>query len=219
MQQVGDFNTGSYFASRFTFEERRAKIWKILCNHYFQKLFDKDDSVLDLAAGWCHFINNINVREKFAVDLWPDIKQHANTDVFTIISDASSYPQIHDKSINKVFVSNFFEHLNRKELDNAIEEIKRVLVVNGQLIVVQPNFRTSYKRYFDDYTHQSIWTDVSLCDYLQTKGFSVVKSQGRFLPFSVNSRLPSSEFLIRLYLKSPIKPFSGQMLILATKNG
>ena len=86
---------------------------------------------------------------------------------------------------------------------------------NAFLSIIQPNYRLSYKEYFDDYTHISIWSDKSLADFLVAQGFKIHKVIPGFLPLSVKSRLPVNSYLIRLYLKAPIKPFAKQMLIMA----
>lgn len=89
--------------------------------------------------------------------------------------------------------------------------------MGGKLIIMSPNFRYSYKSYFEDYTHKTILTDRSLKDIVVGSGFTITKFIPKFLPFSVASILPVSPLLIKLYLLSPIKPFAGQMLCIATK--
>jgi len=84
-------------------------------------------------------------------------------------------------------------------------------------VLIQPNYRLAYKRYFDDFTHVSVWSEVSLGDFLRSRGWNVEIAQPRFMPFSVKSRFPVSRFLIRCYLASPLKPGAGQMLIVASK--
>lgn len=85
------------------------------------------------------------------------------------------------------------------------------------MIILSPNFRYCYRLYFDDYTHKSIITDRSLKDMLLVSGFSIVRMNPKFLPFSTESKLPTSGMLLRLYLKLPYKPFAGQMLVIAKK--
>ena len=59
------------------------------------------------------------------------------------------------------------------------------------MIVVQPNFRYAYRQYFDDYTHRSTFTHVSLANLLRSKGLRVLHVEPRFLPYSMReSRLP-----------------------------
>jgi hypothetical protein len=47
----------------------RNSVWKILIEHYFQKVVGDDQTVLDLGAGWGEFINNVKAKEKYAMDL------------------------------------------------------------------------------------------------------------------------------------------------------
>jgi hypothetical protein len=84
--------------------------------------------------------------------------------------------------------------------------------------VVQPNFRYAWRHYFDDYTHRSVFTDVSLPAMLRAHGFRVVEVRPKFLPYSLQgARVPITRFLVSAYLRSPIKPLAGQMLIVAAK--
>ena len=62
--------------------------------------------------------------------------------------------------------------------------------------MIQPNFRLAPRRYFDDYTHRTIFTDVSLCDWLEAAGFNIVKAIPRFLPLTVKSPGGSLSFLV-----------------------
>ncbi len=68
----------SIYADRFDKDSvKREVMWKILCKNYFQKFLKKNDTVLDLAAGYCEFINNIKCKNKIAVDLNIKTKQKA----------------------------------------------------------------------------------------------------------------------------------------------
>ena len=114
------------------------------------------------------------------------------------------------------FASNLFEHLTEEELTAVMAEIRRVLRTGGLLILMQPNYRLSYKTYFDDPTHKKVFSDVALTTFLISHGFEIRKAMPRFLPFSLKSRpglVPLSAFVVRAYINSPWKPFAGQMLI------
>jgi hypothetical protein len=80
---------------------------------------------------------------------------------------------------------------------------------------LQPNYLFAYREYFDDYTHVTVYSHISLCDFLAANGFEVMNCQPRFMPLTVKSRLRVSPWLIRAYLHSPIKPLGKQMLIRA----
>jgi hypothetical protein len=85
----------------------------------------------------------------------------------------------------------------------------------GRLLLVQPNFRIAYRRYFDDYTHRAIFTDLSLANLLRSHGFTIELVEPRFLPYSMrNRRLPIPGWAVRAYLNSPIRPWAGQMLVI-----
>ena len=60
---------------------RKNEIWEVLCAKFFQKFIDKNSVVLDIAAGYCEFINNIEAKEKIAFDLNPDSRKFASAEV------------------------------------------------------------------------------------------------------------------------------------------
>ena len=92
----------------------------------------------------------------------------------------------------------------------------RVLRPGGRVLLLQPNFRLAPRRYFDDYTHRTIFTDQSLRDYLTSRSFSVDRCEPRFLPLTMKSRLSGGHRLVPLYLRLPLRPLAGQMLLGAT---
>ncbi len=116
-----------------------------------------------------------------------------------------------------VFASNFFEHFTLEEGREILSEASRVLRRGGRLIVVQPNFRLEPRRYFDDYTHKTIYTDNGFQDFLKSQGWRIVHAEPRFTPFTMKSRFPTAEWLVSLYLALPIRPFAGQFLVVAER--
>jgi hypothetical protein len=98
---------------------------------------------------------------------------------------------------------------------HVLSTLRRKLRTGGTLNILQPNYRFCYDEYFDDYTHVTVYSDRSICDFLRTHGFDVIQCEARFLPLTVKSRLPVLPWLIRLYLSSPVKPLGKQMLIRA----
>ncbi|PYT17612.1 MAG: hypothetical protein DMG59_06840, partial [Acidobacteria bacterium] len=71
---------------------------------------------------------------------------------------------------------------------------------------------------YDDYTHRTAFTDNGFRDFLRALDWRIVHSEPRFLPFSMRSRMPKAEFLVRLYLSLPIRPLAGQFLVIAEKS-
>jgi len=207
--------TSSYEKSRFTFDKRRAKLWSALWRYYFRFEISDDSTVIDLGAGYCDFINSVKSDRKIAIDINPDIRKYADKNVETIVGPVTDLSAIHDKKIDYAFASNLFEHISQDELASLLEQLKKKLNQNGRLTLLQPNYRYAFKEYFDDYTHITIYSHISMCDFLTANGFEVLSCKPKFLPLSIKSKLPVADFLIRLYLLLPIKPFGKQMLISA----
>jgi hypothetical protein len=60
------------YAHRFEESEmERGRIWQVLTGSYFQKWVQPTDAILDVGAGYCEFVNNVQAKEKFALDLNP----------------------------------------------------------------------------------------------------------------------------------------------------
>ncbi len=203
-----------YFESRFTFDKKRDFVWRSIAG-YLQRYVDKNSSVLDLGAGYCNFINNIDAKEKIAVDYSSETKKYAGKNVKVFTQTCTNLKNLGNKKFDVVFSSNLFEHLKRKDFEKTIIEIKKILKKNGKLILIQPNFKYSYKEYFDDYTHKLIFTETSISDVLKANNFRIIKMVPRFIPFSMKSKAGLLYFLTPIYIRFPIKPLAKQMLIVA----
>ena len=84
-------------------------------------------------------------------------------------------------------------------------------------MLMQPNIFYAYREYWDDYTHKKAFSHNSLCDFLASQGFIVDRVEGRFIPFSLKSRLPKSHWLTKLYLALPFRVFAKQMFVMGRK--
>jgi SAM-dependent methyltransferase len=197
------------YANRFDHKQRRAKnaLWKVLIDSFLQKYINKNGRVLDIAGGYCEFINQVTAREKVLIDLNPDSQDFANPDVkvlhLNIVEDIEE-SLIPLSYFDNIFVSNFFEHLNSKEeLIQVLSFCFERLKPGGKLLVIQPNFKYSYREYYDFIDHYLPITDGSLEEVLKAIGFSIEKIIPKFLPFSTKGR-PSSTALLKIYLKVPL---------------
>lgn len=208
------------YKRRFSDEVKfRNRMWRILCKDFFQGYIPNDAIVLELAAGYCEFINNISAKRKIALDLNPDIKNFTNKEVEAIESSSTNMRQIKDASCDIVFTSNFFEHLSKDDILITVREVYRVLKVGGKFLILQPNIRYCYKDYWNFFDHITPLDEKSISEVLEINGFNVVESRAKFLPYSTKSKLPKSMFLIRLYLKIPLahKIFGKQAFIVGQK--
>lgn len=204
-----------YHDTRLSYDRRREILWRTLCRSFFDRIIPPAAHVLELGAGYAHFINNVRARRRTAVDLWPGLPAHAAAGVDARVCGAAELGFLEDSSVDFVFASNLFEHLTQEAFRVILGELVRVMTPGATLAILQPNYRYAYPHYFDDFTHVSVYSHVSLCDFLAANGFEVFSCHPRFLPLTVKSRLPAHPLLIRLYLASPWKPCAGQMLVLA----
>ena len=205
-----------YYRTRYQPDPRRGPVWKVICD-WLQREIPKTAAVLELGAGYCDFINNIQASRKLAVDIHDAVRQSAAAGVEAYVGNCARLQFLADASIDAVFASNLFEHLEMPQLRETFAEILRVLKPGGKLLVIQPNFRYSYRDYIDDYTHVSIFTDLSLPDLFASAGFEITRVEPRFLPFSLKAGLPAHPALVWLYLRSPWRPKAGQMLVIVRK--
>jgi len=184
---------------------QRNVLWQILCKDFFQKFIKKNSTVLDLAAGYCEFINNIEAKNKIAVDLNPQTKKMAKKDVQFYKALSTKLPRKLGGTIDVVFTSNFFEHLdNKDELMATLQETHRVLKKGGQIMVLQPNIKLVGGAYWDFVDHTLPITEKSLAEALVLNGFEVTYQKTRFLPYTASAGKPIVPLFVKLYLRIPI---------------
>ena len=208
---------------RFSKEDyqKRRKLWSVLCAAHFQTYIPARATVMDVGAGYCEFINTIKGRKKYAVDINPDTLRFAHKDVIVIRRSALAIPKRLNGTIDRIFLSNFLEHLNSKE--EVVAVLKRsyeLLAPRGKLLVLQPNIDLVKERYWDFIDHKVALNGRSLQEALILAGFSIEEFTKRFLPYTTKSQLPQSMTLVRLYLCLPpwLRPFAGQSFVVATKH-
>lgn len=184
--------------------ERRRAVWRVLCGSVFQHYVEPADTVLDLAAGFCQFINTIQCARKIAVDLNDDVRAHAAPGVEVVIAPSTAMSAVPSGSVDVVFVSNFFEHLPSTEsLLGTLAEIKRVLRPGGRLLVLQPNIRLVGGAYWDFVDHHLALTEKTLEEAFGLAGLTVQETRTRFLPYTMVGKMPAHPLLVWLYLRVP----------------
>jgi ubiquinone/menaquinone biosynthesis C-methylase UbiE len=205
-----------YYETRFSHVPGRERVWGAICR-YLERYLPARASVLDLGAGYCSFINQVRASEKYALDMFPGFVEFAAPDVRTVVGKSSNLASFADGSLDVVFSSNMLEHLDRSDVQTTLAEVRRVLKPGGRLVVIQPNYRYCSRQYFDDYTHQLVFSHVSLADLLGSAGFRVDVVIPRFLPLTMKSRMPQWPWAVALYLRLPVRPLARQMLLVATR--
>ncbi|MDI6735916.1 MAG: class I SAM-dependent methyltransferase [bacterium] len=215
-------NISKIYTQRFNLEEQKQKniLWKILCKNFLQKYIKTTDIILDIGAGYCEFINNIQGKTKYAVDIDENIIKFASNEVKVFQTQTTNLSCIDDKTIDVAFASNFFEHLKDKnEIIKTLKEVYRVLKQEGKFLIIQPNIKYAYKEYWDFFDHYIPITHFSLIEALNNVGFEIKEVRPKFLPFTTKTTIPKKEFLLKIYLRYKWlqKIFGKQSFILSEK--
>ncbi len=190
-------------------------LWQSLWRFYFSRLIRPDDCVLDLGCGYGNFINAVRAKRRIAIDTWLEFPPLLTPGIEAVVGRVTELGFLAAGTIDFAFASNLFEHLTQADFRVVLEGLRDKLSPRGTLTILQPNYRYAYREYFDDYTHTTVYSHVSLCDFLTANGYEVIEARPRFLPLTVKSRLPVSPLLIRVYLALPFKPWGKQMLVRA----
>jgi len=211
---------GAYHQTRLPYDSKRQILWRALWKYHFSKYISALDCVLELGSGYADFINNVQARRRIALDRWPGFLNYLNKDVEGHVADVTELEFLAPRSVDFAFASNVFEHLTKDSLNAVLTQLKSKMTPRGRLCILQLNYRYAFKEYFDDYTHVTVYSHESLCDFLAANGYKVLECVPRFMPLTIKDRkMPVSELLIRLYLGMPIKPLGKQMLVVAQPGG
>lgn len=205
---------------RFAGSERhRAQVWQTLAR-YFQRWIEPADTVLDLGAGYCEFINSVAAARKYALDSNPVTAAKAAPNVAVLAQQATQPWAVPAQCVDVVFSSNFFEHLTGKQdLAFCLAEAHRVLRPRGRLIALGPNIRFCFDRYWDFIDHSLPLSDRSMVEAVELAGFEKALVIPRFLPFSMSDRVPHWPWLVTLYLRLSLaqRLWGKQFLVIARK--
>ncbi|MCO6481518.1 MAG: class I SAM-dependent methyltransferase [Flavobacteriales bacterium] len=200
-------------------QAKRAMVWKELSAYLFRRL-GQPQAVLDPAAGMCEFINHVPAGEKWAVDVnEPFVRAHAAKEVRVAIGDTRTIDLPKDH-FDAVFVSNFLEHLgSQEEVADFLTKLHTHIKPGGRIAVMGPNFKYTYKEYFDFADHTVVLSELGAAEHLYGAGFEVESVEPRFLPLSFRGRLPVNRFLVRSYLARPWawRFFGKQFLLIGRK--
>jgi len=181
--------------------ERAGRVWESLVRYYFQDLVGEGSRVLDIGCGFCHFLNHVKAMERVGVDANPSAAGYAAEGVEFYLADDLEFKMLPSAHFDRVFISNFLEHLNGpSDVLGLLAKTRDLLVDGGKVIILQPNFRLLGAAYFDFIDHKTILTDAGIEEALDISGFRVEKKVVRFLPYTTKSSIPVHPFIIRLYL-------------------
>ena len=198
----------------------RKRVWRVLIDSFFQKYVPPGAVVLDLGCGYGEFINQVEAKRKYAMDLNPDAPRYLSAEVDFIQQDCSQPWAVDEDSLDVIFTSNFFEHLpDKAALGRTLDQAHRALRKGGQLIAIGPNAKLVPGAYWDFWDHYTPLTESSLSEGLENRGFRIESKEPAFLPYTMAGKRPAPLLLVRIYLALPLLwPFIGkQFLVIAVK--
>jgi len=146
-----------------------------LC-HYLYQTFHMNPGMklLEPGCGRCEILNhfkNLGL-DTYGVDLSPEAPLYT-PDIPITVCDLEHEPLPYpDNQFDVIYSKSFLEHFYFPE--RFIKEAYRVLKSGGLLLNLVPDWDTQYRTYFDDYTHRTPFTKVSISDLYKIHGFSDV---------------------------------------------
>lgn len=156
-------NIKPYFNTKLEDDKRLFNtINRFLRFHNFNKMRD-NDNLLDLGSGKGTFIKICRKNGLKALGL--------DTAKDNINFEKDKLP-FEDNSFNFISMIAVIEHLKNKEI--IMNEIKRVSKKDASLIITTPNFKYCYKTFYNDPTHVSPFTEISLKKFLINYGMREV---------------------------------------------
>lgn len=198
----------------------RRVMWNVLYKRVFGAYIRAGDTVMDIGAGQCEFINAAACRRRIAVDVNPDTARRADRGVEVLKHSGENIPGRYDGSVDVVFMSNILEHLPDKDaILRLLVRTHTLLMPQGRLIVVSPNIDLVKERYWDFWDHITPLNGKSLTEALGLSRFCVERYVKRFLPYTTKSVFPIHPLFMHLYLSLPpvFRPFAGQSLFVCRK--
>lgn len=201
-------------------KEYRNAVWRILIRNLFSHWIEKESRILDLGCGHGEFINQIEGKELWGMDLNPDTRKLLNPKVHFLQQSCAEPWAMGESSLDFIFTSNFFEHLPDKEsLARTLRQAHRTLRSGGRLVALGPNIRLLPGAYWDFWDHYLPLTELSLAEAGRLGGFTIERAIPATLPYSMSQGFQPPLWTIRLYLALPFlwRFFGKQFLVVMRK--
>jgi ubiquinone/menaquinone biosynthesis C-methylase UbiE len=144
--------------------------------HYLFNAFDikKGMKLFEPGCGrgeHLRLFKNLGV-EVHGLDISPEAPSFAkdlNINVSNLDGEKLPYP---DNNFDVVYSKSFLEHLEHPS--KFLKEAFRVLKPNGLLLTMVPDWESQHKKFYDDFTHVSPFTIISLKNIQLVSGFTDV---------------------------------------------
>jgi len=173
-----------------------------LAEYLFQTYkMERGQKLLEPGCGRGEFLNGFI---KAGMDVYGcDLSHEAGEDL-----EGIDVKQVDIEKESMPYDDNFFDVVYSKSLlehlwypDKYLLEVKRILKPGGLVLTIVPDWEVNYKTYFDDYTHRTPFTKISLNDIYKICDFNNVEV-AKFRQLPIVWRFP-----ILNYFSAMIAPF------------
>jgi len=147
-----------------------------LCAYLYQAFnFKKGMKMLEVGCGRGEFLENFHKLglEVVGLDISAEAKSYKKEFDIKICDVENDGLPFDDNTFDIIYSKSFIEHLYYPE--RYLTEAYRVLKTNGLLLTLVPDWESNYKIYFDDFTHRTPFTSISLNDAYLMHNFREVK--------------------------------------------
>jgi SAM-dependent methyltransferase len=155
-----------------------------LCAHLFQRFGMRSGmKFLEPGCGRCEFLQHFKRLglDAYGVDICPEASSFQTAIPVSIANIEKEGIPFPDSTFDVVYSKSLLEHFFDPE--TYFREAYRVLKPGGLLLTLVPDWESNYKIYFDDYTHRTPFTAVSLDSIYRLFRFnSVAVEKFRQLP-------------------------------------
>lgn len=156
----------------------------------------KDAAILDLGCGYGALIyvaNQEGYRNISGVDVSAEQVQYAKALGMKDITQSDLFSHLRTippASLDLVVAFDLIEHIKKSELIYLLDEVRRVLTDEGELIIHAPNAESPFfgRIRYGDFTHELAFTRTSIRSLLVSCGFGNVQSfEDRPIPHGLKS--------------------------------
>lgn len=188
----------------------------------------KNQKVLEIGCGRGEFLNEfvVNGFEGHGVDLSDYCKKFFPDLNFKKVDLANEKLPYEDNSFDIIYSKSIIEHFYYPE--KVFQEAYRVLKPGGTIITLTPEWQYIYKSFYEDFTHRTPFTKISLKDIHLINNFKNIEVESFKqlpllwkksifkLPLSILSEM--TRFFVPDYfrLKNKWVRFSKELMILST---